>query len=73
MTALIMALAKHFVISRERREVDDFLSYFAQQSRRMAAQAAVAGIEQATERKTSELAVMLLDKHIEARREREHE
>jgi hypothetical protein len=71
MTALTIALAKHFVTSRERCEVEDFLSYFAEQSRRMAAQAGVAGIEQAAEQKTAQLAAMLLDKHIEARRERE--
>ena len=66
-TALVIALAKHFVVGRERYEVDDFLAYFAQQSQRMAAQAAVAGIEQVAEQKTSELAAMLLDKHVEAR------
>lgn len=71
MTALTIALARHFVIGNERREVDDFLSYFAEQSQRMAAQAAVTGIEQAAEQKTSQLAAMLLDKHIEARRERD--
>jgi hypothetical protein len=67
MTALTIALAKHFVMSGARQEVDDFLSYFAEQSQRMAAQAAVAGIAQAAEQKTGELAAMLLEKHIEAR------
>ncbi len=73
MTALTIALAKHFVIGRERREVEDFLSYFAEQSRRMAVQAAIAGVEPAAGQKTGQLAAMLLDKHIEARRERERE
>ena len=67
LTALVIALAKHFVIGRERFEVDEFLSYFAQQSQRMATQTSIAGIEQAADRKTTELAAMLLGKHIEAR------
>jgi hypothetical protein len=71
MTALTIALARHFVIGQTRHEVDDFLTYFAAQSQRMAAQAAVAGVGQAAAQKTGELAAMLLDKHIEARREPE--
>jgi hypothetical protein len=71
MTALVIALARHFVIGQPRREVDDFLTYFAEQSQRMAAQAAIAGVEQAAAQKTRQLAAMLLDKHIEARREPE--
>lgn len=73
MTALTVALARHFVIGRERHEVEEFLSYFAEQAQRMAAQTGVAGIEAAAAQKAGQLAAMLLDKHIEARREREPE
>lgn len=64
-TALALALAREFVAAHDKRQVEAFLSYFAQQSQRLAAQTGVAAIEAAAEQKTSQLAAMLLAKHIE--------
>jgi hypothetical protein len=67
-TALALALAKHFVVTADDAETNAFIGYFVEQSKKMAAQTNVPALVSAAEDKTGQLAAMLLQKHIDARR-----
>jgi hypothetical protein len=67
LTALALALAKHFIIAADDEEAQAFVAYLNDQSRKMAAATGVPAIAAAAEEKTSQLAGMLLAKRVEAR------
>lgn len=66
-TALALALAKHFIVEADDRAAQAFIAYFVDQSRRMAAQLGVPAIAAAAEAKTSQLAGMLMAKRAETK------
>jgi hypothetical protein len=69
LTALALALAKHFIIAADDKTAQAFVAYFNDQSRKMAAATGVPAIAAAAEEKTSQLAGMLLAKRAEAKRD----
>ena len=69
LTALALALAKHFIIVAEDETAQAFIAYFNDQSCKMAARLGVPAIAAAAEEKTSQLAGMLLAKRAEAKRD----
>jgi len=69
LTALALALAKHFIIAADDETAQAFVAYLSDQSRKMAAATAVPAIAAAAEEKTGQLAGMLLAKRAEAKRD----
>jgi nucleoside 2-deoxyribosyltransferase len=69
LTALVLALAKQFVVATDDATAAEFIGYFNDQSRKMAAQLGHPAIATAAEEKTSQLAGMLLAKRAEAKRD----
>jgi hypothetical protein len=69
LTALVVALAKHFVLAADDATAAAFVAYFNDQSRKMAAATGVPMIAEAAEQKTSQLAGMLMAKRAELKRD----
>lgn len=67
MSAMIIALAKHFVVAADDETAKQFIDYFVEQSRQMAAITGEPMIATFAEQKTSQLADMLLAKRQEVR------
>lgn len=68
LTALALALARHFIIAADGETAQAFVAYLNDQSRKMAAQTGVPEIMIAAEEKTSQLAGMLLANRVKVKR-----